>query len=73
MLKVLEPETEDNAEATEETVPPTLDEIAREGARAPTQGTRTVRRTRTGRNEESGGAGGGETRADFTAATGCGE
>ena len=33
MLKVLEPEAEDNAETTEETVPPTLDEIAREGAR----------------------------------------
>ena len=33
MLKVLEPEAEDNAEATEETVPLTLDEIAREGAR----------------------------------------
>ena len=33
MLKVLEPEAEDNAETTKETVPPTLDEIAREGAR----------------------------------------
>ena len=41
MLKVLEPETEDNAEATEETVPPTLDEIAREGARADAGGRRS--------------------------------
>ena len=33
MSKVLEPEAEDNTGTTEETVPPTLDEIAREGAR----------------------------------------